>query len=78
MLAKQPKEYYKEKLDEHDVESLVAHENLTRHTSNSYFAYKVNNDDMTTFYEKMVKLFGLSTKEMKNKLVVSGSFMLIS
>ena len=33
---------------------------------------------MTTFYEKMVKVFGLSTEEIKNKMVISGSFMLIS
>ena len=33
---------------------------------------------MTTFYEKMVKVFGLSTEEIKNKMIVLGSFMLIS
>ena len=49
MLANQPKDYYRGRLDEYDNESLVAHENLTRHTANSPLAYKVNNDDHDNF-----------------------------
>ena len=49
MLAKQPKDYHKGRLDEDDHESLVAHETLTRHKSNSPLVYKVNNDDYDNF-----------------------------
>ena len=49
VLAKQPKDYYRGRLDEDDNESMVAHENLIRRTSNSPLAYKVNNDDHNNF-----------------------------
>ena len=49
VLAKQPKDYHGGRLDQDDDESLGAHENLTRHMSNSPLAYKVNNDDQNNF-----------------------------
>ena len=49
MLTKQPKYYYRARLDEVDNESMVAHENPTRHMSNSPLEYKVNNDDHGNF-----------------------------
>ena len=49
MLAKQPQDYYRGRLDEDNNESLVVHENLTRHTSNTHLAYTTNNDDHENF-----------------------------
>ena len=49
MLAKQPKDCHRGRLNEDDNKSLVAHENLTRHMSNSPLAYKVNNDNHDNF-----------------------------
>ena len=49
MLVKQPKDYHRGILDEDNNKSLVAHENLTRHISNSPLGYKVHNDDHDKF-----------------------------
>ena len=49
VLAKQPKDYYRRRLDEDDNESLVAHANLIRHMWNSHLMNKVNNDDHDNF-----------------------------
>ena len=78
MLAKQPKDCHRRRLDEDDNESLAARENSTRYTSNSPLEYKVNNDDQNKFLREMVNVFGLITEKMKNKMVVSANFMLIS
>ena len=49
LLAKQPKDYHRERLAENDNESLVAHENPTSHKSNSPLTYIVNNVDQKHF-----------------------------
>ena len=49
MLAKQPKEYNRGRLDEDDNDSLVDHENPTRQTSSTQFRMNVNTDDYDKF-----------------------------
>ena len=49
MLAKQPKDYNKGRLDEDNNDSLIAHENLIRHTSSTQLAMNINNDDYDNF-----------------------------
>ena len=49
MLAKQPKDYNRGRLDEDDNDSLVAHQNPTRHTSSTQLVMNVNNDDFDNF-----------------------------
>ena len=50
MLAKQPKDYHRVRLDEDDNEPSVAYENLTCHKSNSPLMYIVTNDDQNTLF----------------------------
>ena len=49
MLVKQPTDYHRGRLDEDDNKSLVAHENLPSHTSNSLLTYIASNDDQNNF-----------------------------
>ena len=49
LLAKQLKDYHRDRLNEGDNDSLVAYKHLKRHTSNSHLTYKVNNDDHDNF-----------------------------